>query len=201
MQETFKRLEVSIRGALHLVGAIPLPKRVVKEGLKAFGQGQWTDLITDIALGLASRRIIARTEGVVGASLKPIYRMQGVSMQGNRFGLEVFHAGRDAAVDHIGASHKTIDPGDLLKACAPGDMLGVFHARRDGVLSFRWDGVDPFRQEDLVLEYEDCAPMLGGKSRFELATGVTWQGLAGPRNAGKMSGRFYDRRHVFHTVR
>lgn len=193
-----KRLEMTLFGTYHRVGAVYLFRKSIRAGVGAYGKKGWHVIVRDIALGLASTKVIQEAGNVVGQPLKPLYQVQGIGMQGGGFGMEVFHGGTFVPISMIEAENRTLQAGGLMRQCCTGDMLGVFRAEKQGALFFRWDDVDELVPEDVVLSYDNVAGLLGRKRSFDIAVGVTWKGTKGRRKELDTDGEFQAHRHVFH---
>ncbi|MBC15865.1 MAG: hypothetical protein CL942_02310 [Desulfovibrio sp.] len=178
-----KRLDVTMFGTGYRVGAILLSQQTISAGVAAYGRREWHVLLMDIALGVASSQKVKQVNQVVGANLSPLFVSEGIAMQDEEFGMEIFHEGRPVSFTQVDAARRIPRPEQFLSQGKAKDVLGVYHARRDTALSFRWDDVEAFRQEDVTLSIDNCTRLLGGKFKLELAVGVTWKGGAG-RNVG-----------------
>jgi len=196
-----KRLEVTIFGTQYSVGLLRLNRVMVKAGMKAYGPRKWNRLVNDIALRTHSRKLVNEISHTIGHTIKVEYYGTGIVMQGNGFGMEVFHGGDFFSVDMVKAKNKTLQPSKLMKDYKKGDMLGVFWARRESAMFFRWEDVDEPDQQDIALVYDGMGPVLARKRAFDLALDITWQGRKGRRVGMDSDGEFETQKHVFHMVK
>jgi len=195
-----KRLEITLFGSLYVVGAIHLPRMVIKAGINAYGQKDWHSIIENITLGMSDKKTVTEASNVVGMALKPSLLLQGVSMQGRGFGFEVFHGGDFAPVNAVEAENRIVKPAPLLKGSKTGDMLGVFYGQCESAMSFRWDDVEELRQEEIVLEYDSVGLLMGQRKTFDLIQKVTWRGKNGLRKGVGPKPEFHSRKHILHKV-
>lgn len=195
------RLEVTLFGTQYSVGALRMNRKMVAAGMEAYGPGKWEKLITDIALEPKPKKRIADLCHTIGHTVEVVYNACGIVMQEGRFGLEVFHGGTFFPVDAVGAENKILQPSLLMKGYKAQDMLSVFWARREGVMSFRWDDVDELNQEDISLVYDGLAPMLASRRPFDLTLDVLWRGKKGKRVDVDRCVPFESLKHVFHMTK
>jgi len=196
-----KRLEITLFGTLYSVGMLHMSRDMIKAGMEAYGPGKWNRLVNDIALDTHSRKRINEVSHTIGHTIKIVYQGAGISMQGHGFGMEVFYGGEFFPVDMVEAKNRTLQPAELTKDYKVQDILGVFWAKREGALFFRWDDVGVLSQEDMVLTYDGLGPVLALKRPFELALDIKWQGRKGRRVGMDSSDGFKVQKHVFHMVR
>jgi len=130
-----------------------------------------------------------------------VCRMGGIAMCGNGFGMEVFHKGRFASLEMVEADNKVLQPPDLMKGFKPDEMLGIFWGRREGVMLFRWNGVEDLNPQDVVLSYDSLGPLTGSRKPFDLAVDITWQGQKGRRAEENPKTEFDSREYVFHMAK
>lgn len=195
-----KRLEITLFGSMHVVGAIHLPRVAIKTGMGAYGQKKWHSIVSEIALGRADKKLVHEVGSVVGHALKPSYLTHGISMEGRGFGFEVFYGGEFSPIEAVDAENKTLHPAQLMKGFKPGDMLGVFWARCESAMLFRWDDVEELQEEDVSLVYDSLGPLLGKAVPFDIILDVTWQGQKGRRNAAIDKLELHSLQHVLHKV-
>ncbi|QJB55464.1 hypothetical protein [Pseudodesulfovibrio sp. zrk46] len=195
-----KRLEITLFGTMYVIGAIYLPRQIIKTGVSAFGQRRWHSLVGDIALGEADSKTIREASGVVGHPLKPGYKTKGISLQADGFGIEVFLGGEFSPVEVVEAENRTVKPKELMPKGEPGDILGVYWAQCNNAMFFRWDDVEHLVQEDVTLVYDSLALLMGRKRSFDLVMDVTWQGNAGRWKENGKPPILHSRKHVLHKV-
>lgn len=193
-----KRLDVTIFGTGYRIGAILLSRQTISAGVAAYGQREWHALLMDIALGQASTKTVRQANQVVGAKLSPVFMSEGIAMHDEEFGMEVFHGGQPMSFSRIDARRNIPRPEQFLNKERDKQVLGVYHARRDAALSFRWRDIEAFHQEDLMLSIDNCSRMLGGKFSLELAVDVTWKDTAGRYDGTDRNGEWGHFGHVFH---
>lgn len=196
-----KRLEVTVFGTMHLVGALHLTQSMVKAGMELYGSDKWGMLVRDIALGRAPTQRIAEIGHTLGHTVKIAYRGGGIALQGARFGLEVFQGGEPQLFDAVAAENAVLDPESLLQGYTSSDLLGVFWGQREGALSFRWDDADPFDQGQISLVYDDFSPLLAGNEPLELVHDITWQGIEGRSKDFAKGEPFTQVKHAFHKIK
>lgn len=193
------RLEITLFGTFYRIGILRLGHEAVKAGMKTYGPKKWHAKVVEIALGMKGNRLTQNISHTIGHPIHEIYHAQGIALHGRTFGMEVFHKGNFAPVDMVEASNRELHPKDLMKDCKRHDVLGVFWAKRDDALFFRWEDVDQLNQEDIVLTYDSLAPILGRKRAFDIVLDVTWQGQAGQRKKMGAKTAFTPMKHVFHV--
>lgn len=195
-----KRLEILVVGTYHLVGALLLTPRCVKSGVEGYGKKKWEEVVRNIALGVATTKTVKEARQVAGDQLKPVYQVDGISLRGTGFGLEVFHGGTFAPVEMVDSALDSPEPDVYMKNFKAGDMLAVYYARREGAISFRWDEVNDFRQGGVCLHHVNCSAMLGGKHRMQLAVDLTYMGESGHRKVAKAVSGLTGFGHVIHKA-
>ena len=195
------RLEVSLVGTQYSVGMLHLDRDMIKAGMETYGPRKWNSLVNEIALDKHSGKLISEINHTIGHTLKVVYRGTGIAMRGTGFGMEVFHGGDYFPVEMVEAKNRTLHPSELMEGYKSKDMLGVFWARRESAMLFRWENVDTPRQEEISLAYDDLGPMLARKRPFEIAQNVTWQGHQGQHIEIGRSGPYETLKHVFHMVK
>lgn len=195
-----KRLEILVAGTYHMVGALVLTPRLVKSGIEGYGKNKWELLVRDIALGVASPKALTQARQVVGDKLKPVFQMDGISMRGTGFGLEVFLGGEFEEVEMVDAALDTPEPEGYMKSFKQGDMLAVHYARREGALTFRWDEVKDFRPGGVCLHHVNGRAMLGGKAQLQMAVDITYMGESGHRKVADAVGGLTGYGHVLHKA-
>lgn len=193
------RLEATLFGTLFRVSVIRLSQSLARSGIHTYGTRDWSTLIRDIALGTGRARLLSEVRHTLGQDLVVERRIDGVVARGSAFGMEIFHRGRSLDADGLGVETRTPLPEELMGGAAGGDLLGVFRARCEGSLFFRWDDADAVRAGDIALTYEQLAPLLNRTESFELVTDITWRGVHGRRRLDKGQG-FVPLKPIFHTV-
>jgi len=183
------------------VGALYLFRKSIQSGVNAYGKRKWHDLVRDIALGLLPVKKLRQVSQVVGQPLKPVYQVQGISMQGREFGLEFFHGGQFLPMTFMEGGGRDIQVAGLMRQCCRGDMLGVFSAQREGALNFRWDDVDEVNPEEVALVYDDVSELLGRKRSCEIALDMTWKGRNGKCRGMDSAQKFLGHKHAFHMTK
>lgn len=194
-----KRLDITLFGTLCKVGVIRLHKKAVAAGLKAYGPRKWDAMVTALALSADWKKKTQDIKHTIGHSIEFVFRAEGIVLQGNGFGMEVFHGGHFAPLEGVDATAQQVLPDKLLEGCDSQDMLGVFWGRKDGVMFFRWNDVEEIGQERPTLHYARIKSLLGKKGEFDLATDVTWLGTQGRRADPEDTGQFTHIQHVFHV--
>ncbi len=196
-----KRLEVTLFGTVFTVSALYLSRPAVKAAVKTYGPTKWNGIVRDIALGTDAKRRMAEVSHTLGHPVRQLYRSRGLAMHDNRFGIEVFFGGEHVPTTMVAAQNRTLQPQDLMEDCKLKDMVGVFWARREGAVTYRWDAVDFSDQGEVALVYDGLAPLLGRKQAFDLVLDVTWQGRrADKRRELGADQPFAPLEHVFHIV-
>lgn len=196
-----KRLDITIFGTFHTVGALFLFKKSIVTGVKAYGPKKWHAMVRDIAVGVAPKKLVSEVGHTIGQPLAPIYLARGIALHGTDFGIEVFHGGEHVPISMVEAENRTLQPAMLMRQCESEDMLSVFWAKRTGSIFFRWDDVDELKPEDVVLAYDNLSPLLARKKPFELALNVTWQGKKGLRKEFGNDTALQSYKHVLHKAK
>ncbi|MEF2232349.1 MAG: hypothetical protein V3571_15560 [Pseudodesulfovibrio sp.] len=195
-----KRLEITVFGTLYRLGVLRISRAMAKSGMRTYGGREWNEIMSDIALSLSRPNLLSEVQHTLGHEMPVPYRADGVAMQAAFFGLEMFHGGRPLEVDVVEAANKTLDPGRMLQGAGKGELLGVFWARREGALFFRWDDVDEARGEQVTMVYDRVHRLLNRKGVFDLVTDITWDGRRGRRRGGESLEGFERLKPVFHLV-
>lgn len=195
------RLEITVFGTIYCVGALHLSRAMVRAGIDLYGAKKWDWIVSSIALEKNSQKLMREVGYTIGHDIKVAYRSEGIVMQGFGFGMEVFHGGAFAPIDMVEAKNRTLQPSGLMKDYKTQDMLGVFWAKRDGAMFYRWEDVDDLDQTDVVLSYEGLAPLLARKKAFELVLDVTWRGKKGRRTGMDVKSEYTLQKHVFHVAK
>jgi hypothetical protein len=196
-----KRLEITLFGTLYSVGLLHMNRGMIKAGMKAYGPTKWNRLVNEIAFDSHSRTRVNEVSHTIGQTIKIVYQKIGISMQGHGFGMEVFYGGEFFPVDMVEAKNRTLQPNDLTEDYKVQDILGVFWAKREGAMFYRWDDVEDLSQEDVVLTYEGLGPVLASKRPFDLAIDIKWQGRSGYRSGMDSKEKCKGPKHVFHVVK
>lgn len=173
---------------------------MVRSGTSAYGQRKWNETVRDIALGQASRKRLAEAEQIAGRRLPPLYSTRGIALDGVGFGMEIFHAGAFSPLPVVEAENRTLCPSQVMNQFDSGEMLGVFWSHQKGSLFCRWDDVAELRGEDIVLTYDNLAPLLGRKRSFALVRDVRWRGEGAKRKEFTAIGELRAHKQVFHKV-
>jgi len=195
-----KRLEITVLGTLYRVGVVHVSRAIAKSGMRTYGGREWNEILANVALGLGRPNLQSEVQHTLGHELPVPYKVDGVGMQEAFFGLEMFHGGLPLEVDVVEAANKTLDPTRMLKGAGKGDLLGVFWARREGALFFRWDDVEEARGEDVTLAYDRVHRLLNRKGTFDLVTDITWNGKRGRRKGGESHEGFERLKPIFHMA-
>ncbi|MDC0336558.1 hypothetical protein OAN24_06675 [Pseudodesulfovibrio sp.] len=195
-----KRLEITLFGTLYSVGAVHLTPGIIKVGVSAYGQARWHEIVSQVALGEASKKLNSEVQLLLGQPLAFSYHVQGIALHERGFGMEVFHGGEFMPLSMVEAENKALQPVELMRVYDTNDMLGVYWAKRQGAVSFRWDGADDVGQEEVCLVYDTLTPITASKRPFELALDVTWRGTKGRRKELGAQGALSDHQHVFHKT-
>jgi len=196
-----KRLEITLFGIFHSVGAVLLTRETIQAGVSIYGHKKWQKIISNIALDPKAEKLMNEASHTVGHSLRPVYSAQGIAMHGHGFGMEVFLDGKYIPISMVEAENRTLQPSALMRQYNPGDMLAVFWAKRDGAMFFRWEDVDDLNQEEVSLTYDNLAPLLATKYPFDLALDVTWRGKRGRRKPHGKEAALSATKHVFHKAK
>ena len=194
------RLEITLFGTFYMLGALHLTRQCIRAGVSAYGQKQWHQMVSDIALGQGGKKLAVEVSHTIGQPIPVVYRVRGMALHDRGFGMEVFHGGHFRPLDAVEAGNRALQPSVLMQEYAQHDMLAVFWAKRDGAMFFRWDGVDVLNPADVVMVYDSLAPLLAAKTGFDLVLDVTWQGRKGRRKGQDTDGSFHGHGHVFHKV-
>lgn len=196
-----KRLEITIFGTLYVVGALHLSRDCVRAGITTYGQAKWNQLVNDIALGPETKKLAGEVSHTIGQPIDVIYQAQGMAMHERGFGMEVFHGGHFMPIEMVEAKNRTLEPSALMKGYQRHDMLGLFWAKREDAMFFRWDDVDIVHPDDVVLIYDTLTPLLAGNRSFDLALDITWCGRKGRRARQDKAGTLRAYEHLFHRAK
>lgn len=196
-----KRLDITVFGTLYVVAALRLTGAMVKKGIDIYGTREWNRRISRIALQPGDKKLADEVAHTIGQPVETVHRCRGIALHDNAFGLELFHGGEFVPLDWVEAQNKTLHPQELMQGYSHKDMLGVFWAKRDGAVHYRFDAVEELASEDVALEYDRLAPLLGRKRPFDLVVDVTWQGGKGRRNEPGNPGEMTPLKHVFHVAK
>lgn len=197
----FKRLDITLFGALYCVSAVRLTPEILRVGTSAYGQTRWHDIISRVALGEASSKLNREVVSLLGQPLTYEYRGKGISLNDPGFGMEVFHGGEHVPVTMVQAENRTLQPVEVMRHYRHNDMLGVYWGRRQGAIHFRWDHVETMDQEEVSLAYDTLTPLLAVKHGFEMTNDIAWKGEKGRRRDLGECGILSDLRHVFHRAK
>jgi len=195
------RLEVTVFGTQYSIGLLHMSRNLIKAGMETYGPKRWSKLISEIACNNNSNKLISDVCHTIGHTIKIVYRSTGIAMHHSGFGMEVFHDGKFFPVNAVGAKSQTLHPSKLMKDYKKNDMLGVFWAKRESSMLFRWDDVNSLKQEEIILVYDSLAPVLARKKPFELTLDVMWKGQKGHQIESARSSDFEPQKHIFHRIR
>lgn len=195
-----KRLEILVSGTYHIVSGLILTPLMIKSGISVYGKARWDQLVREVALGVASKKLLKEVTNVVGSSFKPVFHFDGINMLDEDFGLEIFHGGNFMSVEMVDAAFDTPTPAQYIKTRKRGDILAVYHAQRSGALNLRWQDVDSFKEGAVCLHHVNAGTVLGSKGRLQLAINVDFRGKHGKRKVADAVTQLSGYGHVFHKV-
>ena len=195
-----KRLDVSVFGTEYALTLLHLSSDMVRAGMRAYGPKKWANLFNEVAFNPSARKLMAKIGHTIGHPIKEELSLRGFAVSDKRFGIEAFHGGEFAPLSIVEAQNEALQPKEVMRNYAPGDMLGVFWAKRDGAASHRWDDAQKLEGTDLSLVQRDISPLLGRKRVFNLVVDVTWRGKPGRRPNSFASPGFTPLKQVFHKA-
>lgn len=195
------RLDITLFGTLYVVCALRLPNAAVKKGIDVYGPKEWNQRISRIALHPMEKKLAVEVGHTIGHPIETVHRSRGIALHDTAFGLEVFHRGQFTPLDFVEAQNRTLQPDELMQGYRQKDMLGVFWAKCDGVVSYRFEDVEKLSPQDVELTYDSLGALLGRKRPFDVVTDVTWQGHKGKRKEPGPDGPLMPLKHVFHVVK
>lgn len=196
---TGKRLEVTIFGTEYFVGMVRMNNSMVKAAMKVYGLKKWNKLINDIVLGPGGVTLAKKVGHTLGHPIEVLHLYTGITMQGKGFGMDVFWGGEFFPIDMVESKNKALQPSEVMRDYKAQDILGVFWARRESAMFFRWENVDELRQEDLIFSYDSLAALLAKKRAFDLVSDITLGGVKGRRKKSGAHGGYTSPQHVFHV--
>jgi len=196
-----KRLEITIIGTMYVAGALHLDKGLLQAGIKTYGADKWEQTIYDIALGKISGKPVAEIAHTLGYPIKRACGASGIAFQDNYFGLEVFYNGLHQLIHAVDNKRHDFLPAVCMADFEKTDLLGVFWAKRDGALTFRWDDIDDFHQDEITLVSRDLATFLSTSEPLELVENVLFRGDVGKKRDVAKNDAFHSPGKVFHGLK
>ncbi|GEM_PF-1157825 len=194
------KLEISLIGDFYTIGLLHLDRYLIKKGMRAYGSKGWAEVLSALASHEDSGDLLEDVKKKTGKAVSRVYGSSGVLLGGPHFGLEVFLDGRAQSFDHVEEDSHKIPLSKVTKPLRKKDILGVCRASGIGGVTFRWDDVDGFDQDMVLLEIHELSQVLNEDKPFNLIFNVTYEGRAPDRQIRESREGLASLPHIFHLL-
>ncbi|WP_147822262.1 hypothetical protein [Salidesulfovibrio onnuriiensis] len=194
------KLEISLLGDFYTVGLLHLDRHMIKAGMQAYGTKGWARMLGQLASHEDSGDLWQEVREKTGRAVSRVYAKSGVLLGGKHFCFEVFLDGVSQEFERIEEESHKIRLSKMTERLRKKEILGVCRATGIGSVTFRWDGVDGFDQDMVLLEIHELSQVLNEPKRINLIHNITYEGRAADSQRRDSSENLAPLPHIFHMM-
>lgn len=194
------KLEISLLGDYYSIGLLHLDRYLIKAGMRAYGKKEWADVLTGLANNADAGGLKLEVQQKIKREVRRVYSNSGVLLGGRHFALEAFVDGASVPLEKVEEDSHRISLAKVTGELRKKEILGVCRTTGIGSVTFRWNNVDEFDEDMILLEIHEMSQVLNEPNKFNLIFNITYEGRPADSQRREESDALTPLGHIFHMM-